>query len=730
MRITSLALHDLRRYRDRQIDLAPGLTVVRGPNEAGKSTIQRAIELALTRKVTSTAADIDTLVSWDGGPDARSAVGMTFEYDSESGEPMQGRLEKQFRGARGQVKLQLGDEVITDPALADEKLAAISGVPTEAFFHSTASVRHHELAGLARDEVALRDRLQASISGADRGTSHAKRTLDKALRGLQSQGPKNPGRLLAATNGVGDVTARLEAGEAALAKLAADRDALGQANERRAAAEAIVASRRSMLEKARQAERLVAEKAAAEDRYERYRQGVVERDAIMALERKHPSSIPLQSLRTTVERLRTLETTAATLKSTLKGEIEVDFQVPAEVRWRHLSRISIVLVLLGVIGSAVSYELSATGILPNAAVGALPGIAFIALGVLLAAFGLFRRRRDKMSGQLAEIEVDRRLRGRPLIENDLRDAELEHADLLGRFGLADLAEGETQLAAEEAHVAQIEQRRARLSGLVGTEPDHNIANVQQQAALQVEQKTAAIEAIGPMAKDPVAREKIEVEAADAERQLEQARDDEAQARARVDQNPVDAEEVAGLAERLSMWTDELEMLRRRERVYSATLREIVKAEGGTIETATRFLERSMDEDVARVTGGRYRRVRIDDTNLDIEVFSPEKQDWVPVSELSQGTLDVVYLAARLGLVRLVTGNRRPPLILDDPFVTLDDDRAPRALELLREIAGDFQVIYLTTSSRYDAIADKVVELPGPTAADTGAPAEAVTPQAL
>ena len=59
-------------------------------------------------------------------------------------------------------------------------------------------------------------------------------------------------------------------------------------------------------------------------------------------------------------------------------------------------------------------------------------------------------------------------------------------------------------------------------------------------------------------------------------------------------------------------------------------------------------------------------------------------------------------------VRLVTGDRRPPLIFDDPFVTLDDARATRALDLLREIARDFQVIYLTTSDRYHAAADSVV----------------------
>jgi uncharacterized protein YhaN len=146
-----------------------------------------------------------------------------------------------------------------------------------------------------------------------------------------------------------------------------------------------------------------------------------------------------------------------------------------------------------------------------------------------------------------------------------------------------------------------------------------------------------------------------------------------------------------------------------------------------MQRATRYLERRMVGDISRITDGRYKRVRVDDQDLGIEVFSPERNGWVPVTELSQGTLDVVYLAARLGLVRLVTGDKRPPLVLDDPFVTLDDTRAARALELLREVAGDFQVIYLTTSDRYDALADKVIALDGPTAADSNVEPEGVAP---
>lgn len=717
MRITQITIRDLRQYRDARLDLAPGLTIVRGPNEAGKSTLQRAIELALTRKVTSAATELDGLVPWNAGPDARTSIDMAFTWDDEDGGTHLGRLEKSFRGAKGLVRLELDGEAITDPARADEALAALSGVPTEAFFRSTASVRHHELAGLQRDEAALRDRLQASISGADRGTSRAKKQLDRALHDLQARGPKNPGRLKVAEDAVTDLTARLQAGEENLQRLERDRDALAVAKERRAEAETALHERRAMLDKARQAERLTAERDAARERYERYRTAVTVRDEIAALDSSHPSPTPLPVLRSTVERLRTVSTTIATLRSALEGEVQVSFEVPPEVRWRPLSRWSIGLVLLGIVIAAVAFGLDAGGVL---AVGTLPiaaGGIVAAVGLVLAIIGFWLRRSDRVDRSLRDVEVARRLRGRSEMQQELRDNEAEQADLLQRLGLDDVEAAEERLRLEAAHVDEIEHRRARLDGLIGEEPHDVLPARRDSAALEIEQKTAALEALGPIAKEPRARERLEVEVADTEGTVNRMRDDEANARARVEQNPVDAEEVAALAERLTSSREDLAALHRRERIYGLTLREINAAEQATMQRATRYLERRMVGDVARVTGGRYRRVRVDDTNLGIEVFSPDRHDWVAVSDLSQGTLDVVYLAARLGLVRLVTGDRRPPLVFDDPFVTLDAERAPRALELLREIASDFQVIYLTTSDRYDDIADRVLVLPGPETVD-------------
>ncbi|HEY4190583.1 MAG TPA: hypothetical protein VGM28_09195, partial [Candidatus Limnocylindrales bacterium] len=551
--------------------------------------------------------------------------------------------------------------------------------------------------------------------------SRARKKLDKALHDLNTRGDRNPGRLKLAELAVEQSKAALDQGELALAQLERDRDSLAGARDRRTDAETALAERRSLLEKARQAERIMVDRDAATERYERYRQAVEVDIEIQDLANTHPSATPLPVLRSAVERLRTLDGRIRELRAALSGEVRVDFEVAPEPTWQPLSRLAIALVVVGLVIVGLPVLLKFLGVadlgVAVQAVGALVAI----VGVVVAAVALWLRRSYKMQSQMRDVEIDRRLRGRSEMEAELRDAEAKAEGQLGSLGLTDLAEAEDLLSREEQHIGQIERLTGQLEGLVGKEPTETLPKLRDAAALEIAQKTSALEALGPIAKEPRARERLEVEVRDQEGALERSRDDEANARARVEANTVDAEQVAGQAERLAAWREQLAAAQRRQRVFAATLAAIDRAEQATMKTATRYLETHMVRDLATVTGGRYRRVRVDDRTLDIEVFAPEKNDWVPVSSLSQGTLDLVYLVARLGLVRLVTGDRRPPLVFDDPFVTLDDTRAARALGLLKSVASDFQVIYLTTSPRYDEAADAVVVLDGPTSVDGGAP---------
>lgn len=478
-----------------------------------------------------------------------------------------------------------------------------------------------------------------------------------------------------------------------------------------------------MLEKARQAERLGAERGVAQERFERYRQAVAVSEEIAALQGSHPSADPLPVLRQIVERLRKLDGSMRELRAHLGDDAEVEFEVHVPTpTWRPTAIVAIVLTLAGVAAVAVGvFER-----LGGTSLGQLVGLGLVAVGVLVSYLAIRQHRSAsdvRAQQQLRDDQIARRLRGRSQIQQELREKEADFEAQLEALGLADLPAADDLLGREEAHVQQIEKLEAQLEGLVGREPVETLPALRDASALEVEQKTAALEALGPIAKEARARERLEAEVRETETGLERARDDEAAARARVAANTVDAEQVASETERLATWREQLAALQRRTRIYEQTLDSIERAERTTMRTATRYLEKHMRGDLELMSGDRYRRVQVDDRTLDIRVFAPELGDWVDVRALSQGTLDQVYLAARLGLVRLVTEDRRPPLVFDDPFVTFDGARAARAMTLLRRLAADFQVIYLTCSDRYDDLADAVVELPGPVAVDDGAPDE-------
>ncbi len=357
----------------------------------------------------------------------------------------------------------------------------------------------------------------------------------------------------------------------------------------------------------------------------------------------------------------------------------------------------------------------------------LTGVLFVLLAALLVYFLMERRSAALLvrhANNARERERAVRRQSRVGTEEGLRVAQSAVQNILRELGATDSTSAERLLTGEQGRRQEIATLQVQVSALLAGQSDADVAALRDQAALEVEQKAAALEALGPVATDARARERLEAEVRDRQEALERARDAEAAAIARVDANPVDAEQVAGEAERLVTWREQLDALKRRIRIYEKTLAAIESAEGMTMRKATRFLEQQVGRDIARLTGGRYRKVEIDDRSLDVDVWAPERGDWVAASHLSKGTIDQIYLAARIGLVRLVTQGRRPPLVLDDPFVTFDDQRAARAALLLRELSSDFQVIYLACSNRYDGLADAVLELPGPTDTDATAAARA------
>ena len=721
MNLTRIHLVDFRRHGELDIELKPGLNIVRGSNEAGKSTVQRAIELGLFRRPTFAAAELDDLRPWHK-PDADPVVELEFDEDGQHG-----TLRKVFGGHHGTVELTMGDQQMTDPAAVEAKVAELTGLPSEKFLRATASVHHAELAGLSQDESTLRDRLQQSMSGADRGTQQARKKLEDAVRRYRTEGAKNPGYLKQFKGEVERLREQTRSGEAALGQLETDRRALAAAREQRAALEGQLAQQRDDAAKAERATELMAKQTAAEKRYATYRRAAELNDDIAKLEASHVSNVPLPVLRTTVEHVRQLEFKLSEMRAELAAEpdlsgYEVAIPTPHWQPW---------LVLGGLL------ELGAVAVIVGGGVAALPIIGLlVALAMLAGGAGALvvaRRERRRYSdiriqNELRESEIARRLEGRTLITDKLRQVDQQRLDALSSIQQPDVATAERTLGAETEHVAMISAARGEYRGLVGKDPDgEDPGALRDSAAAEADECRHTLAGMGAIGREPeryLAALKLALQRTAPER--EAAMQAEANADARVTNNTVDAEQVAAAAEALEQAQESLAAAERRLRIYEDVLNTLNDAERGTMKKAARFLEQRMARDIALVTGGRYRRLRVDEQTLTFSVFSPELDDWIDVRLLSQGTLDQLYLCARLGIVRQVTEPGAPPLLFDDPFVTFDTDRAERALAMLKDLARELQVIFFTTSDRFDAVADNVVVLPAPQARDEPEPAVAAS----
>ncbi len=83
---------------------------------------------------------------------------------------------------------------------------------------------------------------------------------------------------------------------------------------------------------------------------------------------------------------------------------------------------------------------------------------------------------------------------------------------------------------------------------------------------------------------------------------------------------------------------------------------------------------------------------------DLHLYIDEKGVAREVGCFSDGTIDCIMLCMRLSLVDALFNQEKPFLILDDPFINLDDEHTKRALNMLNKIAEDHQVVYLVCNS--------------------------------
>lgn len=108
------------------------------------------------------------------------------------------------------------------------------------------------------------------------------------------------------------------------------------------------------------------------------------------------------------------------------------------------------------------------------------------------------------------------------------------------------------------------------------------------------------------------------------------------------------------------------------------------------------LNRKAGELFAALTGGRWDGLIL---ARDFSAQAAREGEALPRSALalSTGTAEQLYLAVRLAVCALTAPDA--PILLDDALATFDDSRMERALELLKELGGERQILLFSCHSR-------------------------------
>ncbi|MBE6976266.1 MAG: hypothetical protein E7439_03595 [Ruminococcaceae bacterium] len=136
-----------------------------------------------------------------------------------------------------------------------------------------------------------------------------------------------------------------------------------------------------------------------------------------------------------------------------------------------------------------------------------------------------------------------------------------------------------------------------------------------------------------------------------------------------------------------------------EDTYSALELALNALSAATTELQRRFaprISKRAQELFGQLTGQRYDRLALS-SDLSLNAGAENEDTLRPAQYRSDGTVDQLYLALRLAVAEELTPDA--PLVLDDALVRFDDTRLAAAMDILRTLGEDKQVILFTCQGR-------------------------------
>lgn len=684
----------------KSVSFTDGVNLIKAPNESGKSTLAAAIRFALYGFKGRTAAITDNpkkmYLPWSG---AAASVAVTLGGDRRL------RIERSFKGAKEQAvctDLATGRSLFAGLCFGEE----IFGLSAETFektlFFSTLEPPESKDEGLA-------SALQNLLFSADEQIG-----AEKAAKVLTAHKNALKGR----TSGSGEI-ARLELDEQRLEeKLRGEKGVMREINELEAAYSAAESAYAERAESARrlEAERLNCEKYRAASALAEY--GALKEKAERAkndLQNAPFADLSLEDIeklraardekRRAEERLEEVRRHAAETGEEKEPTIPDEGGLTSAFKkHKRLTAAFSVLLPLGLLvcalGAALlgfmtqktaAFAVLGLGVLAVAAAFAARAAARIAVKKAgFASFAKLAAAIDALPALRAERAAFESRAESARIRIKQAEAEYESA----RRAYAALAPTENDEAVDAMYAGYVLASRLRAFKQAADDA---------VAGFEARNDTKELAALAEGAVKPLRpREQIETEYRFAAQSAAGLKDKLNDLKSRIEVLKAGGSDPSATESRL-LWTRaELEERRLDYEALTVALEELQAANDEMRSSISPRIAALAGDLFAAATGGRYGALELD-TRL---YLSFESAFGLKSAEhLSAGTREAVYLCLRLAVIKLIYGESKVPIVLDDAFAHTDDERVRNIVKLFCDSGN--QIIMAGCTDREERALDRV-----------------------
>ncbi len=684
MYLKSITVKNFRKFKDFSINFPSDITVIKGPNEKGKSTILSAILAGFFYDPKKSNREIDALKSWHSD----QLYEMRLEIENNGNEIV---LEKNFNEKEMLLENKTTGEKIKNFKDISDYLYKIGSLRSLSLFENTACVKHDALSLITQGKREISQALQSLLTSSSENVSPDKiiKKINDLLTEIQKglkQPSKTPGVLKEIESNILELEDKKSKLKAELDDVSKKSDYLGsiQTEYNNLKEKFDIKFRQYEMNKKyfqtiKELESLSSQFKKIESDIEVLEELEKNKEYILFQLKKMSflEGFDIREFYKKVNNLKDKEAKLQYLKKYYKNTKETESKKGKNSFF--LMGLFVAFFIVGFLGFLEPWLFSS-----------------FAISILFFILNFVFKKKNSESKKIKTVKDIKILEKEIDFLSDEINLVFEKSHIKNDKELIDKIKEYNEFCKE------LEKTESKEEGILR---GFSFSDVKKEKSSILKNIGILEEKISEEQKvnvpTPQEQRLLEVDLEKYDKKLDDLKKEILQVSAVSNQYAIDKENIIKLEEDLEFEKEKKLNFEKKVKILESLAENLKEAQSRILSKSKSHIEDYMKKYLITITDGRYDNMKVND-DLSFNVWSEEKKDMVvPEDHLSQGTVDQFYLVARFAILDVLNKGNKSLVLLDDPFHSFDSKRREKTKQVLNDLTDRFQIVLFSHSSDYD-----------------------------